>query len=405
MDYHVRPGRAADVTAIAELQAAVQLQDRTGGEPHPGIRHWVEALMRRDPEMFVVVEHNSRVVASLVVLRQEWSLAGVRLPVAVIELVGVDPQHRGHQLTELLFDTVHRTLDAENVLLQTIEGIPYFYRRFGYDYALANDGAPSIPVTALPAAGESETIRQGKSETIRLATVDDAAELAAVDRAVADTEVLSCPRDEQFWRYEIAGRHPADIVRRVIAVHEDGGYLVHTPVTRAVVAATLRPDDGVWSYLRQGIDPTQTELRLLLGPEHPLSVLGPAGVPTRTRGWFVRTGDPAALIAHLKPLLQARWQAAGLRWPRSTMTIGAYGRAARLHFTDGLLTDITTERGRAGEQDAEFPPGALLRLALGHRTLPEILAEWPDALPGDRITEHFLTVAFPRVPVRVWPAV
>jgi hypothetical protein len=30
-----------------------------------------------------------------------------------------------------------------------IEGIPYFYRRLGYDYALANDGAPTVPAAAV----------------------------------------------------------------------------------------------------------------------------------------------------------------------------------------------------------------------------------------------------------------
>nr|WP_269810608.1 hypothetical protein [Kineosporia rhizophila] len=35
--YPVRPGRAADLPELARLQAEVQLQPLTGGEPHPGI--------------------------------------------------------------------------------------------------------------------------------------------------------------------------------------------------------------------------------------------------------------------------------------------------------------------------------------------------------------------------------
>ena len=58
---------------------------------------------------------------------------------------------------------------------------------------------------------------------------------------------------------------------------------------------------------------------------------------------------------------------------------------------------------RAPQTHAAIPPGALLQLALGHRTLPEVLDSWPDCLLRDRLTEHFLTTAFPHVPVRVWP--
>ncbi|MEH1130746.1 GNAT family N-acetyltransferase, partial [Micromonospora sp. CPCC 206061] len=47
--------------------------------------------------------------------------------------------------------------------------------------------------------------------------------------------------------------------------------------------------------------------------------------------------------------------------------------------------------------------GALLQLTLGHRTLPEVLDTWPDCLLRGSVTEHFLTTAFPQVPVRVWP--
>lgn len=85
-----------------------------------------------------------------------------------------------------------------------------------------------------------------------------------------------------------------------------------------------------------------------------------------------------------------------------------YGRAARLEFTDGELTTVTAIRGAVSpttdpETQAAIPPGALLQLALGHRALPEVLDTWPDCLPRDRLTEHVLTAAFPRVPVQVWP--
>ena len=131
-------------------------------------------------------------------------------------------------------------------------------------------------------------------------------------------------------------------------------------------------------------------------------------VPRRPRGWYARTGDPADLLARLLPLLRDRWRAADLRWPEPTPTIDTDGRAARLEFTDGRPTAVTALRGVASPSTdpgthAAIPPGALLQLALGHRTLPEVLDTWPGCLPRDRLTEHFLTAAFPRVPVRVWP--
>ncbi|MET8266300.1 GNAT family N-acetyltransferase [Micromonospora arida] len=431
--YVVRPGRASDAAELARLHASVQLQAVTGGQPHPGIAAWVEDLLDGHPSVvpddFLVAEDSATgcPVASLVGLRQHWSLAGVRLPVAQVELVGTAPEHRGNRLTERLFAALHQQYAADGVPVQVIEGIPYFYRRLGYDYSLANDGAPTVPIAALLAIEHDRSTHR----TVRPATVADADALARIDRRLADGEVLVCPRDAAVWRYEIAGRRPADLARREVAVlvhgGDVGGYLVHSSRLSAageliVFAATAdRPADwpqaavAMHTYLAQvgrryeaSIEGSFTAVRPILGPEHPLVRLSPTGVPRRPRGWYVRTGDPADLLARLQPLLRARWQAAGLRWHEPTMTIDMYGRAARLEFTDGRLSGVTGVRGAISPSTepgthAAIPPGALLQLALGHRTLPEVLDTWPDCLLRDRCTEDFLTTAFPRVPVQVWP--
>lgn len=408
----------------------MQLQNLTGGQPHPGIAAWVDDLFDGHPAVvpddFLVAEDpaTGRPAASLVGLRQDWSLAGVRLPVAQVELVGTAPEHRGNRLTERLFAALHRRYAADGVPLQIIEGIPYFYRRLGYDYALANDGAPVVPATALPTDPSGGV-------TVRPATADDADALSAVDRHLADSDALTCPRDSSVWRYEISGRRPTDLARREVAVLTHGtdvdGYLVHgTRLSAAgellVVAAACTPPAGwpraataMQAYLHHvgvryaaATDQPFTAVRPLLNPGHPLVRLAPPGTPRRQRGWYVRTGDPADLITRFRPLLQARWRAADLHWPEPTMTIDTYGRATRLEFTDGDLTGASTARGAADPSTdprthATVPPGALLQLVLGHRTLPEILDAWPDCIVRDRTTELFLTAAFPRVPVHVWP--
>ncbi|MEV1318902.1 GNAT family N-acetyltransferase [Micromonospora arborensis] len=431
--YVVRPGRASDAAELARLHASVQLQAVTGGQPHPGIAAWVEDLLDGHPSVvpddFLVADDSTtgRPVASLVGLRQHWRLAGVRLPVAQVELVGTAPEHRGHRLTERLFAALHQWYAADGVPVQVIEGIPYFYRRLGYEYALANDGAPTVPAAALLAIEHDRSA----GLTVRPATVADADALAAIDRRLADGDALVCPRDAAVWRYEIAGRRPADLARRVVTVLVQGGdvcgYLVHGSRLSAAgelivfAAAAVQPADWpqaaaamhthlthVGRRYEASAEGPFTAVRPILGPEHPLVRLSPAGVPRRPRGWYVRTGDPADLLARLRPLLRARWQAADLRWHEPTMTIDMYGRAARLEFTDGRLTDVIGMRGAVSPSTepgthAAIPPGALLQLALGHRTLPEVLHTWPDCLLGDRRTEQFLTAAFPRVPVQVWP--
>ncbi|RKR86456.1 acetyltransferase (GNAT) family protein [Micromonospora pisi] len=435
--YVIRPGRACDAVELARLHASVQLQTVTNGQPHPGIAAWVEDLLDGHPSVapddFLVAEDSAtgRPVASLVGLRQDWCLAGVRLPVAQVELVGTASEHRGNRLTERLFAALHQRYAVDGVPVQIIEGIPYFYRRLGYDYALANDGAALVPVTALPAIGQDRSDGSSSGPMVRPATVADADALADIDQRLADVNALVCARDAEVWRYEIAGRRPADIARREVAVLVHGadvrGYLVHGARLSAagelivVAAACERPADwpqaaaAMHAHLNQvgrqyeaSADRPFAAVRPILDPNHPLARLGPPGVVKRPRGWYVRTGNPVDLLARLQPLLRNRWHTAELRWPEPALTIDTYGHAARLEFTDGELTAVTAIPGAVSPSTdprthAAIPPGALLQLSIGHRTLPEVLGNWPDCLLRDRFTEHFLTAAFPHVPVRVWP--
>lgn len=428
--YRIRRGRESDVDQLARLQATVQLQAATGGEPHAGITAWVHDLLSGHPSVapddFLIVEDTTtgRLAASLVGLRQEWSLAGIRLPVIQAELVGTAPEHRGNQLTERLLAALHDRCATDRVPLQIIEGIPHFYRRFGYDYALAHGGAPAVPTAALPDAYPGPW-------TVRPATAADADALARIDRRQADGDALFCPRDAVAWRYEIVGRRAEDLVRREVAVLLRGeqvqGYLVHSTALSAageltVLAATCEPA-GCWpeaaaatyAYLgrvgRRYATMAQRPfhaVRPLLDPDHLLARIGPTGVPTRPRAWYARTGDPVELLARLAPLLRSRWQSADLRWPESTLVIDTYTASAHLEFDDGELTAVKARRSTIGPSSdashhAAIPPAALLHLAVGHRTPPEVLDAWPDAAVRDGLTEQFLTAAFPRVPVRVWP--
>lgn len=430
--YQIRPGRASDVAEIVRLHAAVQLQAVTGGEPHPGIAAWVEDLFAGHPSVvphdFLVVEElaTGRPVASLVALRQDWSLAGASVPVVQVELVGTAPDHRGNRLTDRLFAALHERCAADGVPVQMIEGIPYFYRRFGYDYALTSGGAPVVPAAALP-SGESTST----GVTVRPATVADADALAELDRRLADGDAIVCPRSAEVWRYEIAGRRQADVLRRVVAVLACGddvtGYLVHGTRLSAtgeliVFAAACEqpaawPEAATMMHAHLGRVGRQHEatagqpfvaIRPLLDGDHPLVRFGPPGVPRRPGAWYARTTDPVDLLACLVPVLRARWHAAGLHWREPALVIDTYGRAARLEFTDGELTSVAAARGAVSPATdpgthAAIPPGALLQLALGYRTLPEVFEAWPDCVARDGLTEHFLTAAFPRVPVRVWP--
>ena len=91
-----------------------------------------------------------KMVATLNLIPQIWRLGGVNLAVAEMGLVATDPEYRKRGLQRILNVEFDRRIREDGYHLAAIEGIPYFYRQFGYEYSLPLDHWASIPLTRLP---------------------------------------------------------------------------------------------------------------------------------------------------------------------------------------------------------------------------------------------------------------
>src|SRR5262249_56124862 len=106
----------------------------------------------------------------------------------------------------------HRWSAERGHVMQFIAGIPWFYRQFGYEMAIQRGGGPVIAVDLLPAAQPDAGFRMRPFATA------DAAFTARLDREACQRYLISVPRDEALWRYQIdrpraARAHPH--IRRI----------------------------------------------------------------------------------------------------------------------------------------------------------------------------------------------
>ena len=108
-------------------------------------------------------------VACTCLWRHNWEYEGVPFAIGRPEIVGSDPAYRNRGLIRALFEMVHARSEAEGHLAQAITGIAYFYRQFGYEYALDLDGKRVTYLSLIP------KLKEGESEpfTLREATVED----------------------------------------------------------------------------------------------------------------------------------------------------------------------------------------------------------------------------------------
>ena len=196
-----------DTENIAQLCGFV-FRDR---EDEPLNINAIEAVRRHTsgnfpfmrPGDYSVIEDTTKkgnpLVACTCLWRLAWEYEGIAFGVGQPEFVVTHPDYRNRGLIRRLFEMVHARSEAEGHLVQAITGISYFYRQFGYEYALELEGRRVTYLSLIPKAKESAP----EPYSLRIATSEDIPLLIDLYNRQRSSSVIWNITSERFWRYHI----------------------------------------------------------------------------------------------------------------------------------------------------------------------------------------------------------
>jgi hypothetical protein len=428
----LRRATVNDTEKLAAFQGEVN-RDPGATRPDEGVAAWTRDLMQREHPTteagdFTVVEdtRTGEIVSSLCLISQTWTYDGIRFGVGRPELVGTHPDYRRRGLVRAQFEELHQRSAERGEMMQAITGIPWYYRQFGYEMALALDAARFSYAPQVP------RLKEGAQEPFRVrpATEDDLPFLAQVYQVGAQRSLVACTRDEALWRQELCGKSERNVTRRDVRVIETAGG---ERVGILALSITLwRGMLGVWVYeLQPGVswlavtpsvvrtlwglgeawaarDPAQQMeiLAFRLGDEHPVFCVYQDLVADkrRTYAWSVRVPDLAGFIRHVTPVLDRRLTESPLVGYGGELTISFYRNGLRLSFEKGKLARVEPwQPAPELRASARFPDLTFLQLLLGHRSLEELKHAFADCLTANDEARALLETLFPRRASDVWP--
>ncbi len=414
-----------DTEGLARL-CAEAFRDEEADPPNAYFGHWAEDLMSgrhplTGPGDFALVEDTAtgEIVACAVLMRQTWEYDGIALPVGRPEAVATKMAYRNRGLIRAIFELLHARCDARGDLVTGITGIYYYYRQFGYEYALDLGGSHRIAMNAIPPLAADAT----EPYTLRAATLDDLPRVMALydrDRARA---LVSAVIDEPTWRWMIAGMHPEtdenwltqlilDGVQRVVGyvltararygnMFTIRGLVVDEGVAMtAVLPSVLRALAAQAPNLRAPHPRTQpvTMLSLGLGRAHPAYDALPPSAPVLALppyAWYVRVADLPAFVAHIAPALERRLVGSIVEGYTGEVKLSFYRGGLRLAFAAGRLATAEAWAPSAWDAgNAAFPPLVFLQLLFGHHSLAALQAIYPDIWVNDGV-RPLLETLFP----------
>lgn len=359
----LRPATADDAGAIIDLSVAV----------HGDAERWGITSLLADPTVgpgrFTVVTDGGRVVSTLGLMSRTMVVrAGdveVALPCGQPEYVATDPEHRRRRLVRHQLEAVHGWSEDRGDLVQVIVGIPYFYRRFGYETALA------FPLADVPAGLEAPS-----GFHVRPASGDDLDTMVALDEADQRRADVVVPLRREAWERYVAGgddcNYEAWAVTDAATSEVVGAGLLADwaePVVYAGMVSAVTPDAATALLARLAERAAPRPLRAWQRSRTAAgAALAGRGRAAGDFTVYVRVPDPAALLDGLRPVLDARLAASAWASWTGEAVLSLYERGIRLAVEHGCVTAVHEVAGHHDPTEAgqaACPPDLVATLVFG----------------------------------------
>jgi GNAT superfamily N-acetyltransferase len=405
---------AEDTERIAALHGLVH-REQADAPPNTHYIRQIRGLMNGDyPLMgsqdFGIIEDTSKegnpVVASTCFWKQTWAYEGIPFGVGRPEAVATHPEYRHRGLIRALLGMVHARSEAEGDLVQAITGIAYFYRQFGYEYALELEDRRATPLVLIPKAEENAPDHYA----FREATVHDIPVMEDLYKRRQKNSIVSELPTRQQWLYEIETwkAHPdlghnftfqmivdaegktvgfaaCDARRRGRAL---GVWLLEfgegVNMQRAL-PSVLRSLHDYGLYIEPILPdiPAFQEINFSLGTNHSVhALLGEAlDRPTEPPyAWYIRVKDLPAFLMHIAPALEQRLATSPVADLCRQITLDFYRGGLRMIFEHGRLVGAEDWQAPVygSVADGAFPPMVFLQVLFGYRSVDALCRIFPD---------------------------
>lgn len=370
-----------DVERVAEFNGAIHRPEVISMTRNLFLRH---PGTQKEDLIFVEDGQSGQIVSSLCLIPWTWRYEGVEIPTGEMGIVGTHPDYRQRGLIRAQVEYFKQRLKERGCLLSQIQGIPYYYRQFGYEYALPLEGGLRLETRHVPTPPDT-------SFTFHLATLKDIPTLAQLYDEAAQDMAIHAARDEATWRYLLTHANGTETERETwiiqgadeqvagymcVPKHHFGEELVVNEVSRLgfeAAMATLR-------HLKTlTIERDKPGIRLNLPADCTLMRLAHSldAYDMGTYAWQIHVPDWIALLRTLTPVFERRIAGSPLAGLTHDVRLSLYRETLLLRFAAGRLTQVTN-LGFTGWEDIRVPPLQLIPLVLGYRTIEELNEAYPD---------------------------
>lgn len=354
---------------------------------------------------FIAEEQSSgQIVAAFVLIPWQWQWQGIPLKVAEQGIVATDEAHRGQGLQKRLNAEFDQVLAQEGFDLAVIQGIPGFYHKFGFHFALPIENHINLEWRQIP---DSNAI---SAFDFRPANTGDVPFLMEQDKRYQRHYDCSTQRDAAGWHYLLSHSQQTEYGSEYW-IAEQGGkpcFYLRLPEQGfgdGQILSECSQDLTYEHYLallqmakQRGLARGKPYLRLNLHNDSQLGhfAQGLGAKAGEPYGWQTKIPDLAAWLNKLTPVLEARLQDSCLARYSGVLRLDSFGSALDMVWNDGQLQRVGKADGDSTD-GACIPPDLLPALILGAHTWRQLRQVRPDIFTHGERSALLLDTLFPAV--------
>jgi hypothetical protein len=359
----------------------------------------------------------NEIVCALNAIPSVWHYEDVPLQNLELGWVGTLKEHRRKGLFKSLYTHFDKLLQDGKYDISTIQGIPYYYRQFGYDFVIPMGRTLWLTIDQIPVVNDKEP-PSFMELNVRESTSDDIDDLIKLYEEHNKPLQVYVARNRVLWKIQEETKREYDReFQTMVLEDEDGvqGYLRFVLILSTgagmhgsgsvlqVIESRIRSYDGVRRIL---------EFLRTKALEHNIYRIGVSGPSTNNLsrvaldlgghirgGWKhqVRVPSLLRLLRNIRPVLEKRLIGTMFEGLTEDLMLNTFRNCYDLKFVNGKIESISDLGMQEVDENRRFrsPPDDLVRLVLGAYGIDELSHNNIDFLVSNSLKSLIKTL-FPK---------
>lgn len=339
--------------------------------------------------IFVENENTNEIVSTLCLIPWKWKYDEVTLDVGEMGIVGTLDPYRRRGLIRKQADYHRKLLLDRGFDISIIQGIPYFYRQFGYEYSIPLERSCMMELHQIPDPSETEK----PNYICRLADSNDMSDIERMYEESSKSLEIRTVRNKAIWQY-ITDNNPKTCTALEMYVIEDinkkiAGYffIQKHPFGNALTVGEVSKlsYDMAIAVLRHikslAIEQNKPNIRFNLPSNSELTKVAIyyGAFDRGSYAWQICIPSMARFLRKIVPVLERRLANSPFADLTDDVKITFYTEKVIIHFENGHIVKVD-ELGFSSDwwSPIQIPPNAAVPLFLGYRSSEELKKFWKD---------------------------